>query len=757
MIDILDFRQFGFNYTPNVLLQHKPDLLQYLAADLEYGGKNLLEYIEASGELNQEQQNDIWIGYLTGYEANSHENLMNKLKQILSESKKRLEKSGHGHGNVSSTTTVVTVAEKAKAKVQNPNMARKYKKQKKKYEKLMESDENAAGGAGAEFDITIDTASATGGAGPGHSNEDTGKQELEYEQKMAPGEAGGHGVNDNGDDSNDYGEVFEVMNFINLQTNVSKRSLLHLLCLKQSEPELFNDLLFGKFTKNVINVNISDQKNETALHYLMVNNNTSMFDKLMSFHSNIFDFDLNLNYVNPTTGQTYLHYTILNSNEIISLSFINLANNYGHELPNVNTIDNDGNCCLHYCAEKSNMVEILLSTFEQFIDVNIQNNKNHNYAPLHKFVLYPKNNESLKHLLKFGGLQINIGDEFGNTALHYAMIIEKNNVNNDAIEHVRLLLGHNDIDISVFNANSSECGGVTPLHMCFQNRFSFDIGINVSLKSMLSKSILDKITLLLNTPNVNVNAKSLYKQNTVLHFGVCLFADRDYGIDDTFFNIQKEKLRLILNFEGCNCLTVVNGENQTPLGITQTNRAGWREEINECESRINILRTEIIHAEADVQCKRELERNQNHKTFQARSQYNSQKSRYDSARMRYESSQRSYQRSVDEYQRKMRDYMDPNHTSRSRPSESSMNMDRRRMEQNRNDMAREEGKLRTEESKKLIEERMLQEYQEQLRAAETHLHNKQNDMRNTQDRLSESQRQLQRSTDIIQLLRGYSG
>ena len=63
-----------------------------------------------------------------------------------------------------------------------------------------------------------------------------------------------------------------------------------------------------------------------------------------------------------------------------------------------------------------------------------------------------------------------------------------------------------------------------------------------------------------------------------------------------------------------NSLIAVNGENQTPLGTTQTIRAGWREEINGCESwsRINILRAEIIHAEADVQSQRELERNQNH-------------------------------------------------------------------------------------------------------------------------------------------------
>ena len=104
-----------------------------------------------------------------------------------------------------------------------------------------------------------------------------------------------------------------------------------------------------------------------------------------------------------------------------------------------------------------------------------------------------------------------------------------------------------NIDINVFNVNNSECG-LTSLYICFQNRFSFESDINASLKSMLSKSILDKIKLLLNAPNVN--EKSLYKQNTVLHFGVCLFADRDYSIDDTFFNIQKEKLRLILSFEG---------------------------------------------------------------------------------------------------------------------------------------------------------------------------------------------------------------
>ena len=90
LTDILDFRQFCFNYTANVS--------QYLAADLEYGGKNLLEYIDASGELNEEQHG-IWIGYSTGYEANSHENLMNKLKPILCESKKRLEKNGHCHEN----------------------------------------------------------------------------------------------------------------------------------------------------------------------------------------------------------------------------------------------------------------------------------------------------------------------------------------------------------------------------------------------------------------------------------------------------------------------------------------------------------------------------------------------------------------------------------------------------------------------------------------------------------------------------------
>ena len=75
---------------------------------------------------------------------------------------------------------------------------------------------------------------------------------------MAPGEA--DGVNDSGDESNDYDQVFEVMNFINLQTNVNKRSVVHLLCicLKQSEPELFKGLLFGKFAKNVMNVNIGD-------------------------------------------------------------------------------------------------------------------------------------------------------------------------------------------------------------------------------------------------------------------------------------------------------------------------------------------------------------------------------------------------------------------------------------------------------------------------------------------------------------------
>ena len=139
------------------------------------------------------------------------------------------------------------------------------------------------------------------------------------------------------------------------------------------------------------------------------------------------------------------------------------------------------------------------------------------HVPLHKFVLYRKNNESLKYLLKFGGLPINI-----------------------AIVHVRLLLGHENIGINVFNVNNSECGGLTSLYICFQNRFSFENGINASLKSMLSKSTLDEVKLLLNAPNVTVDATALYKQNTVLRFGICLCTARDYGIDDRFFNVQKE-------------------------------------------------------------------------------------------------------------------------------------------------------------------------------------------------------------------------
>lgn len=286
-------------------------------------------------------------------------------------------------------------------------------------------------------------------------------------------------------------------------TDDDGRSIIY-LAIKYNYIEILDLLLHFNDTHIGISlVDIRDNKGNIPLQYAIASKNLDIIKKLLKAGSDV-------NFIN-TEGYNALHLAIFTRNIDICKQIINYN-------VNINTKTITGETALHIACnlETINIAEYLLN---KSIDLNIQDYDNEYTALIYSV---NRNNKKLVKLLLDNKANVNLQDYNGNTALHYSVIEDNQDIFNILMTSE---ISKNIINVNLFNSDSK-----IPLHLAFNNKsvkfyidkllsyskvnFQDDMG-NTTLHYIIKNDIWKTYTDILETKKLDIFIKNVYKMRPV--------------------------------------------------------------------------------------------------------------------------------------------------------------------------------------------------------------------------------------------------
>merc|ERR1712126_36143 len=213
--------------------------------------------------------------------------------------------------------------------------------------------------------------------------------------------------------------------------------------------------------------NIVNNYGHTALHCAVIVNN---IEGLKLLHSHPSLTALTLNQKDKNFGATPVMWAV-RSGELEQLAL--LAADPRVDLDTI-VVDDDSWSMLHWAVRNDTIEAVKLLLNISRLDVNIVNNIGE--TALHWAVKFSKKIETLKLLLNVSNIDVNIVNNYGQTAWHRALI-------DNNIEAFKLLLNVSNIDVNVVDSR-----GQTALHWAVTRSIE-------ALKLLLSHPSLTALTL----------------------------------------------------------------------------------------------------------------------------------------------------------------------------------------------------------------------------------------------------------------------